>query len=370
MKQLLFIKYRESECIDTGGEQVTKTNFRVLGQIFGEENITIYPIHRKQSKIKILSQAFSILLIIFKGYYYGLTAKKIKEITTLGMEYPYVFIDRSVFGIIAKVLKEKGYKGKIITFFHNVEPVYFEARIGRNVPWCSIVVNCVGHNEKQACDYSDVIIALNKRDGQEIQQRYHRTPDIISPVVFEDNYEQDNYPEEDTDNCPVCLFIGTYFPINVRGILWFVDEVLPHTNIRLQIVGKGMKAIKPKVKKYKNIEVYSDVPDLKPYIENADFILSPIFEGSGMKVKTCEALMYGKNIIGTTEAFEGYDINFEKVGALCNTKQEFITTLNAFSFRILPKFNKYSREIFMKNHLEESKLMKFNKILTSQSADR
>ncbi len=39
-----------------------------------------------------------------------------------------------------------------------------------------------------------------------------------------------------------------------------------------------------------------------------DYIISPIFVGGGMKVKTCEALMYGKNIIGTSESFEGYDI--------------------------------------------------------------
>ena len=28
-----------------------------------------------------------------------------------------------------------------------------------------------------------------------------------------------------------------------------------------------------------------------------------------MKVKTCEALMYGKNILGTTETFEGYELD-------------------------------------------------------------
>lgn len=30
------------------------------------------------------------------------------------------------------------------------------------------------------------------------------------------------------------------------------------------------------------------------YIYNADFLIAPIFEGSGMKLKTAEALMYGK----------------------------------------------------------------------------
>ena len=47
-------------------------------------------------------------------------------------------------------------------------------------------------------------------------------------------------------------------------------------------------------------------------------MLFPIFEGSGMKLKTCEALMFGKNIIGTPEAFAGYDIDdYTNVGACC-----------------------------------------------------
>ena len=49
--------------------------------------------------------------------------------------------------------------------------------------------------------------------------------------------------------------------------------------------------------------------------------------GSGMKSKTAEALMYGKPILGTKEAFEGYDTDPAKVGALCNTATEFIETI-------------------------------------------
>jgi hypothetical protein len=120
-----------------------------------------------------------------------------------------------------------------------------------------------------------------------------------------------------------------------------------------------MKAILPKVKGINNIEVFSDVPDLKPYIENADFMLLPIFEGSGMKVKTCEALLYGKNIIGTSEAFEGYDVDYNKVGACCNTKEEFTKALEHFSNRPRPRFNTYAREVFICNYSLEKREEEF-----------
>ncbi|MCK9160317.1 MAG: glycosyltransferase, partial [Bacteroidaceae bacterium] len=289
MDKLLFIRYRRPDNIDAGGEQGTNTNYRVLCHIFGEENILVYYIHESLSKKILFLHAFSIFINFFKGYYYGLSQKKVDSITALAMPFSYVFIDRSIFGIISKALKDKHYTGKIITFFHNVESVYFKAKIGKSKPWCPIVVNCVTKNDQQACDYSDIIIALNERDKQEIENRYHRSPDILSPVVFQDKYNN-SHPdfEKMTRNIPVCLFLGTYFPMNVHGIIWFVREVLPEVNIKLQIVGKGMKAILPMVTNLPNIEVYSDVANLKPYIENADFMLLPIFEGSGMKVKTCE----------------------------------------------------------------------------------
>lgn len=363
MKQLLFIRYRKPGGIDEGGEQGTNTNYRVFCRLIGEDNISVYYIHEKLGKKKIFIHALSILFNFLKGYYYGLSPRKVREIVQIAQNYSYVFIDRSIFGIIAKALKEAGYKGKIITFFHNVETVYFQAKISKYQPWRPIVINCVDRNDSLSCQYSDWIIALNQRDGKEIQRRYERTPDIFTPVVFKDKYNKQSYPTELTSPTPSCLFLGTYFPMNVHGITWFIDNVLPYVNIRLQIVGKGMKALAPLVEHYKNIEIFSDVPDLEPYIEQADFMLLPLFKGSGMKIKTCESLMYGKNILGTTETFEGYEVDYNKTGALCNTRDEFIRAINHFSAHPVPRFNVYSRQVFLDNYSEQVRIEKFKKIV-------
>ena len=360
MKQILFIRYRRPEKIDAGGEQCTNANYTVLCELYGEENVTVYYIHDSLNKKNFLLNISFVLYYLLKGFYYGLSTKKINEIIFIAKKHDYVFIDRSLFGVIAKKLTEQDYQGKIITFFHNVETIYFSAKIKKYLPWRNIVVKCADKNDRQACDYSDVIIALNKRDKNEIEKRYGRHVDIITPIVFQDSYKLPVYDEKQmTNSIPVCLFIGTYFPMNVNGILWFVKEVLPYINIRLQIVGKGMSAILPQIKENLPIEVFSDVPDLKDFIEQADFMLFPIFDGSGMKVKTCEALMYGKNIIGTTEAFEGYDLNCNKVGACCNSKEEFIKVFNEISNQSRPRFNAYSREMFVENYSIEQRKRKF-----------
>jgi len=360
-----FIRYKESGKINEGGGQGSDTNLDVLKELFGEKNVDVYSVHKNADKKPAPQQLFPILFCFLKGYYYGLSPQKVAEIVQKSKGYSHVFIDRSIFGIIAKELKKAGYQGKVITFFHNVEVSYFKAKIAKWKPWKSVVVDCVNKNDAFSCFFSDIIIALNKRDGEEIKRRYYRTPDIYSAAAFKDVYNKPAYPTETTSNIPVCLFLGAYFPMNVHGILWFVKEVLPEVNIRLQIVGKGMDALRSSLPKNSQIEVFSDVPNLEPYIEKADFMLLPIFRGSGMKIKTGESLMYGKNIIGTNESFEGYELNHDKAGALCNTQKEFIDALNHFSQHPLPRFNPYSREIFLQKYTDRERLNQFKKIPNS-----
>ena len=65
-----------------------------------------------------------------------------------------------------------------------------------------------------------------------------------------------------------------------------------------------------------------------------------------MKTKIAEALMYGKTIVGTKEAFEGY-IKDNRAMIECNTDEEFIFSLNTINN---VGFNNISREIFINNY--------------------
>jgi glycosyltransferase involved in cell wall biosynthesis len=108
-----------------------------------------------------------------------------------------------------------------------------------------------------------------------------------------------------------------------------------------------------------NIKILNNVPDLKDVYESIDLLVFPIFSGSGMKVKTAEALMYGKYIIGTAEAFEGYDIT-DKCGIVCKTPKDFITAIETIK---VSKFNIESRRLFEHKYSFESTLKLFEKHL-------
>jgi hypothetical protein len=363
--KLLFIRYKINDGIAEGGVLNSQTNLDVIKDILGAEQVDEYAIHdlsKRKSVIDKLKGSF----LFFRGMFYGITSQKLNEFLALSKNYDIIFIDRSIFGIIAKHLKKNNYKGKIITFFHNFEPVYFKDKTSAFNPFKPIVIKCVRKNELWSCQYSDVVIALNSRDNRLIQEHYNRSADIFIPVSFKGKYfPSDTQKQRLFENPPLCLFFGTNFSANTDGLLWFIKEVLPHVNIRLQIVGKGMEKIKPQLPNSSKIELYGTVPDVKEFIENADMVIFPIFKGSGMKVKTCEAMMYGKTIIGSTEAFEGYNVDFEKGGALANTKEEFIAAISRISQTFNNKYNAYSFEYFLENHSSKATKIKFDKMFTS-----
>lgn len=360
-KRLLYIRYKKSGKVLEGGEQVSQKNWSVLCRLLGEQNVDTVFIHdenRKRTLFDYLKGAFWFPF----AYFFGLTPRRVRQLVETARQYDYVFIDRSLFGILAKKLKKSGYNGRIICFFHNVEVLYFKAKLGRK-PWRFIITRCADRNDRWSCRYADRIISLNSRDAQVIDSMYGRMADALVPVTFQDTYARESYPQQMTSAKPLCLFLGSYFTPNCEGIEWFARNVYPNVDVTMKIVGKGMSRIRDNYYVPEGTEIVSDAPDLVPFYEEADVMVLPIFKGSGMKVKTCESLMYGKNIIATAEALEGYDLDYDLMGARCNTAQEFIAAIQDFIARPRPRFNSYSRKVFLEKYSTDSVVETFRNIL-------
>ena len=362
--KLLFITYKRLGSVMEGGGQGALKNFNALCATLGAKNVTPYYVHDDDKKRSLLSYSEGIVYTPF-GYYFGLTPRKVRKIVAMAFQYDYVFIDRSLFCIIAKKLKECNYRGKIITYYHNIEAVYIDAKVGKNIPFRNVLINCADRNDRWGCLYSDYVIALNERDNTELQKRYARSADALIPVALRDQLTSHFDKSMMTAKRPVCLSIGAYFAPNNEGILWFVKNVLPHVNVDYKIVGKGMAQLKRENQELlKDIEVVSDAPSLAPYFEESDMMVLPIFSGSGMKVKTCESLMYGKNILATDEALEGYRIKEGVSAWRCNTPEEFIACINDFVKHPRPRFNLHARQCFLDNYSNEAVEKKYKELLS------
>ncbi len=352
-KQNLFVGFKKHNSILNGGGLANLRCLKMLQGHYGEENVDTIYVHDEGNRRPWHNLIMAVPYTLF-DYHNGISPQFVKHIVKESHKYESIFLSTSLFGIVAKALKENNYKGTIITHFHNVEGVYYNALIPRKLPLRSIFVKCAEHNDRYSCLYSDKIIVLNKRDGNLLHSLYGRKPEILLPISLQDKCTPIPKDEALTATTPLCLFIGSSFGPNNEGVLWFVQNVLPNVDIRFKVVGKDMAKLQANNACMKDIEVISDAPDLTPYFTEADFMVLPIFSGSGMKVKTCESLMYGKNILGTDETFEGYDLDTDKVGGRCNTAEDYIRCLNHYKEHPMPRFNKYSRQVYTAQYSEST----------------
>lgn len=334
--------------ITDGAAQVNKRN--------------IYLLRSCSSYLKIISP--SLAQGGLKKYLFGINETFIKQVLSelSANHYNIVFISQSLHGRIAKYIKKKYPNIIVICFFHNVEKQYASEliRVSGLLHFPFYWAAC--RSEQKAVHFSDYLITLNSRDNDELYALYKRNSDLILPTSLQDKYVKSDARHKSIDEI-VYLFVGVAFFANVEGITWFINEVLPKVPGKLIIIGKGMEVLSNRFSDPR-IEIHGFVEDLSYYYSMATFVISPILSGGGMKTKTAEALMYGKAIIGTKEAFEGYD----KCEAMyeCNDSSSFAKTIkkiiNSHNYVL---FHQESRDLFIQKYSNTVSLESFSKWIRS-----
>lgn len=349
MRGLLITKNFKEKVLD-GGEYINKRNKEILEACCTE--LDIIEIDKKVYN----NQIEKLKNMVINKNFYGISLNEKKYIMQVleKKRYDFCFIASSLIGCLVKDLKIAYPNLKIIVFFHNVEYIYYKQLAKQSGIYKLILAFFAKYNEKLSIKWADKIISLNERDANNISKIYDRKIDLIIPTSFKDIYvnrEKNNVSNSNSRNYINLLFVGSDFYANYQGIEWFIKNVLPYlNNVTLNIVGKGTERWKLSFKNIDNLNILGTVESLDMYYFEADAVILPIFLGSGMKTKTAEALMYGKYILGTKEAFEGYELDYEKVGALCNNKEEYIYAINNIIKKYNNKYNEYSREIFEKKY--------------------
>ncbi len=113
---------------------------------------------------------------------------------------------------------------------------------------------------------------------------------------------------------PVITFTGflAYRP-NADACRHFVRDILPHVRARMggvtvRLVGRLPPAEVQRLNAVPGVEVIADVPDIRPYLSQADVIVVPLRAGSGTRLKILEAFAAGRPVVSTTLGCEGLDV--------------------------------------------------------------
>lgn len=317
---ILRVSFDVQNGVNTGRELLTDINGQALRSIFGR---TLFDFFLSETqKPRGVRKLFNAL----QGWLNGLDHNSVEACLDVieGQEIQIVYVEGSNYGRLVRAIKLACPSCRIITFFHNVETRFFWGAF-RTRPSLRALGVLIGNfvAEAFAVRYSDRIICLNERDSVLLGRIFRRSATDIHPLCIADRRKH-THKSAICYSSPMSLFVGGAFYANLDGIRWFGKNVAGRLPCKTYVVGKDFELYTDQLGKFSNLQIVGSVGDLQPWYEQASLIVAPIFDGSGMKTKIAEALMFGRPVIGTSEAFVGYEAIAERVGIICNDAESFV----------------------------------------------
>jgi glycosyltransferase involved in cell wall biosynthesis len=325
-----------------GRELLCKLNYDALKEIYGDRMV-LFELPR------LRRHGFKVAVNAFLGHVDGLDGTVIRNaLQTIQAEnIVKIFVDGSNLGSVVKAVKQEVPSVEICTFFHNVEARFFLGSLRQNKTLRALAVLIVNYlAERKAVRYSDKIICLSRRDSCLLRKLYGRAATHVSPIALHDKLPKNHNLSRGKTCEKFALFVGGTFYANLAGITWYIKHVVPQIHIKVCIVGRGFDYLRPQLELEGKVVVIGAVDSLAEWYLNAHFVIAPIFDGSGMKTKVAEALMYGKKIIGTSEAFAGYEDIVEHAGWVCVSAREFIEATKRATDSVVKPFAHDLRSIY------------------------
>lgn len=357
---------------NNGGGQFVKSLIGLLRCAVGAENLTVISLpdqndtakHNRVEDNLIIYEATPTKIQMAKNVICGCPKWVSTDIFDSIVEYikvekfDFVFLGFSTYEyLIKKVKKETGLP--VFVMYQGVTPNTKKSRLVGASLFQKIKAypsyRMVLKRERTNAMLADCNIVHNKRERDAYYYYYKKEPEMYLPVFIADKYSE-NIGSNPGYNDFSLLFIGSNFGPNLSGLKWFAENVMPNLadGISLYVVGQGMEVLKNEsTYQVDNIHIIGEVEDLAPWYYYANLVVEPIFEGDGMKTKTVEAMMYGKTILGSDEAFCGYEGLDEY---LCNTAEEFVNRINVYKQTGVERFNSKIRNIYLNKYSENAVL--------------
>lgn len=184
---------------------------------------------------------------------------------------------------------------------------------------------CTLSEERKYLLKSDLVIAIQSNEarmfGGLVMEREVITVGIDFDVV----------PEVDNNSVVpgTVLVVGSDNPLNVHGLREFYLNAWPavragHPGAVLRVVGKLAKHLETDDER---VQLAGWVPDLDEEYRKAAVVINPTVAGTGLKIKSVEALCHAKAFVGTPNSVEGIEYSGEAPYLVCEDWHKFGRTL-------------------------------------------
>jgi len=114
---------------------------------------------------------------------------------------------------------------------------------------------------------------------------------------------------------------------NIEGVTWFINKVWPkiiskNPSSILYIAGRKTPNWLKKMES-SNIKIIGEVNNAHEFIQSKNVIISPLFSGSGIRVKLIEAMFLKKAIVSTSLSANGINVTHKKEILIADNEDAF-----------------------------------------------
>ena len=357
--------------VSSGAKTSARAHLKTLQNLYGKESVLVVALVGKnipsvtEKEHIIIPGTHNKGVLLWNclcGYSTYINKSAVKEILELikGRNIDVVFVDNSIFGLLIKRIKTVYPYIPVLSYYHDVKAKLARDWM-RNAPiYRKPIMYAMLSNEKLTAEYADVNFVLGDREEKLFVEVYGKKPEAQLSVYMDITLSNDFYIKKPNAKKKI-LFFGGYYRPNVHGIEWFIKNVYPQLMCETELIVAGHGMDKLNSDSYPNgVVVKGYVESIEEIYRDADIVISPIFEGGGMKVKVAEAMAFGKIVVGSDESYEGYqekipDNYWDKFFYRANTAVEFLSKIRQAlkSSAAERHFNPEIRELYEKGFSEK-----------------
>lgn len=235
----------------------------------------------------------------------------------------------------------------IETFFtaHDISSISFYRRLKEEKDFKKIIVYFIRlieiyFYEKRYLPKFTSVYSVSNNDKNQLEKMFN-----LKQVINIDNgIEEVNFLDSTNKNTKTINLgcIGSFsHPPNKYAFNYFLNEIAPllekdKINYKFYLAGKNNSDDVKNLIKLSKINNKDKIIDLgfvnesKDFFKKIDILITPIFSGSGSRIKILEALGFGKKIISSPVGAEGININ-TKLISVAKKPEDYIKEIRYYS---------------------------------------
>jgi len=327
--KLLLISAISSTPQNSGGATRVHQTLQELSKYYQVDFITFDSIFKTQSK--------KINLFFKKGIPFWFSPwysqKLISHISKLIKKnhYDLIQVEFSQLLYLAKYLPKNTKK---IFVAHDISSISFYRRIFEDKPSLFKIISRyllfleIYFYEKKYIPKFNTIISVSQKDNQTLQKQFPKS----KTVCFENGIGKIDFLKKTPSKILNLGYIGSFSHTpNLNAVKYFFNEIAPLLDrekiiYKFYLAGDNDSEFIKKTFSNQNLINLGQVKGTKEFYKKIDCLITPIFSGSGSRIKILEALSFGVPIISSPIGAEGINIKTSYL-QIANTPHEYLNCL-------------------------------------------